>query len=317
MERLKSSERRMKLILLLQDGRRKWTAGELADRFQVSKRTIFRDMRTLSELNVPVTLEEGGGYGIMPGYKIPPIMFTERELGTVMIGLQFVLSQVDQSLVEEAHGVALKVKEVLPDRLKRWMDSLEEHTVVDPYQRFGTIKRKGGDWYRVGAAISERAQIEFDYPESGGGDLERRTLNPYLLVYFQDHWNVIGYSHERNGIRNFILHKTSRLSILDKNFDPPDEIDVEGLIFRFDGTEKEVICQVSQTYLNRLELHLPTKLFKKERVSAKLFKVGFRFDNLPYINEWLLQFGDGIRILAPKELVQMRQSLLHRMLNES
>lgn len=307
----------MKLILLLQDGRRKWTASELADHFQVSKRTIFRDMRTLGELNVPVTLEEGGGYGIMPGYKIPPIMFTERELGTVMIGLQFVHSQVDQALVEEARGVSLKIKEVLPDRLKRWMESLEDHTIVDPYQRFGAVKQRGGDWYRVGAAISAQQRIEFDYPESGVGKLKRRKLDPYLLVYFEDHWNVIGFSHDRGGIRNFILHKAESLSILDEIYDPSEEIDVEALIFRFDGSEQEVVCEVAEDRLRRLELHLPTKIFKKERVSAEIFKVSFRFDNLAYINEWLLQFGSSVKVIAPKKLVRMRSSVLQRMLDST
>ena len=109
MSRYKSSERRMKLILMLQDSRKRLTVDKLAETFGVSRRTIFRDLNALSEINVPVTWERYSGYGIMPGYKVPPLMFTSKELATIMVGLNFVKSQVDQQLVEDAKGVELKI----------------------------------------------------------------------------------------------------------------------------------------------------------------------------------------------------------------
>src|SRR5690554_4571135 len=133
MSRLKSAERRMKLILMLQENRSDLTVDKLADSFGVSRRTIFRDLNALSELNVPVTWERYSGYGVMPGYKMPPLMFTSRELATIMVGLNFVKSQIDRTLVEDARGVELKIRHAMPEELKSFMESLSGRTIVDPY----------------------------------------------------------------------------------------------------------------------------------------------------------------------------------------
>src|SRR5699024_5716778 len=160
---MKSNERRMKLILLLQQKKARLTVDDIAKKFNVSRRTVFRDFNVLSELNVPVTWDEYSGYGIMKGYKIPPLMFTSRELATIMVGLNFVKSQVDKTLVEDAKGVELKIKQVLPDELCEFMESLEERTVVDPYLNFGAEKKDGGNWYLISSGISQNKSIQYRY----------------------------------------------------------------------------------------------------------------------------------------------------------
>ncbi|WP_372633609.1 helix-turn-helix transcriptional regulator, partial [Fodinibius sp.] len=87
---MNSSERRMKLILMLQQSNHRITVNDIAEKFDVSRRTVFRDFNALSEMNVPVTWDEYKGYGIMHGYKIPPLMFTTKELATILVGLNFV-----------------------------------------------------------------------------------------------------------------------------------------------------------------------------------------------------------------------------------
>src|SRR5699024_9503166 len=146
---LKSSERRMKLILMLQQSNKKLTVGKLAEKFNVSERTIYRDFNALSDLNVPVTWDRFKGYGIISGYTVPPLMFTSKELAVIMIGLNFVKSQIDRRLIEDAEGVELKIKEVLPAKLLDFMESIGKHTVVDPYRNFGAEKEEGGNWYRI------------------------------------------------------------------------------------------------------------------------------------------------------------------------
>lgn len=115
---MNSSERRLKLMLMLQQPGEKLTVEQIAEKFGVSRRTIFRDFNALQEINVPVTWDKYAGYGMMKGYKIPPLMFTSKELGTVMVGLNFVKSQIDSGLVEDAEGVELKIKNVLPLELR-------------------------------------------------------------------------------------------------------------------------------------------------------------------------------------------------------
>ncbi|HET6527879.1 MAG TPA: YafY family protein, partial [Balneolaceae bacterium] len=221
---MNSSQRRMKLILMLQQSNERVTIDDLADKFNVSKRTIFRDFNALSELNVPVTWDKYNGYGMMRGYKIPPLMFTSRELATILVGLNFVKSQIDKTLVEDAEGVELKIKEVVPKELLKFMESLEERTVVDPFLNFGAEKIAGGSWYEISNAISKSKSIQFDYRSKSAEEMSSRKIDPYLLVFYRDHWNVVGYSHKREAVRNFVLDRMSNIEILDKNFTPHDKI---------------------------------------------------------------------------------------------
>lgn len=312
---MNSSERRLKLMLLLQQPGKKLTVDELADRFDVSRRTIFRDFNALQEINVPVTWDRYSGYGLIEGYKIPPLMFTSKELATIMVGLNFVKSQVDQGLVEDAKGVEVKIKNVLPDDLKDFMNSLEGRTIVDPYLRFGGQKKKGGSWYLISSAIAQQKRMQFQYTTKSG-ETGIRKIDPYILVFYQDHWNVIGKSHLRGEIRNFILENVEEVKILEEPFQLKKELDVEGLIFRSDERSYSVILQVKKEEITRLEANLPAKIFKKTTLNSKYFKVKFEFDNLDYINEWLLQFGNKIKIEEPKELIEKRKELLKKMLSQ-
>jgi predicted DNA-binding transcriptional regulator YafY len=315
MSRLKSSERRMKLILMLQDSKKRITVDKLAETFGVSRRTIFRDLNALSEINVPVTWEQYSGYGVMPGYKVPPLMFSSKELATIMVGLNFVKSQIDQAMVEDAKGVELKIKNVLPDELKEFMDSLADRTVVDPFLHFGLEKKKGGSWYLISSAISQNKTIHFKYRARGESKKTDRVIDPYLLVFYRDHWNVIGFSKKRDDIRNFVLDRMSDIEISAKNFDPKNKIDVEALIFRSDGTGHFIELYVEESAFKRFKANLPTKIFKENKENSKFIKVGFYFDNLDYINEWLLQFADKVKINTPDELIKKRNEMLKEMMS--
>jgi len=310
---MNSSERRMKLILMLQQASQRITVDHIAEKFNVSRRTVFRDFNALSEMNVPVTWDEYSGYGIMRGYKIPPIMFTSKELATILVGLNFVKAQVDQTLISDAKGVELKIKEVLPDTLLQFMESLEKRTVVDPYMNFGAEKKEGGNWYQISHAIAENNQITFDYRSKSDGKRSSRKIDPYLIVFYKDHWNVIGHSHKREDTRNFVLDRISNVCILDQQFIPHGQIDVEGLIFRSTGTSPEIVVDVHKNCLSRFKANLPTKIIKNIKKNPNFFRITFRFNNLVYINNWLLQFADNIKIIEPDTLIEKRNIILENM----
>jgi predicted DNA-binding transcriptional regulator YafY len=306
----------MKLILMLQESNKRLTVDELADTFGVSRRTIFRDFNVLSELNVPVTWDQYSGYGVMEGYKIPPLMFNSRELATIMVGLNFVKSQVDKMLVEDAKGVELKIKNVLPKDLKEFMNSLDDRTVVDPFLHFGSEKKEGGNWYLVSSAISQKKSLSFIYKSKSDNLETDRTIDPYLLVFYRDHWNVIGYSHKRKAVRNFVLDRMTSVKIMDQIYREDDNINAEALIFGSNESGEIIDVVVDEAADRAFRANLPTKIFKEKAISSKKIKVSFRFENLDYINEWLLQFGDKVEILSPKELIEKRERLLKTMLSQ-
>ena len=306
----------MKLILMLQQSNKRLTVDDIAEKFNVSRRTVFRDFNSLSEMNVPVTWDKHKGYGIMRGYNIPPLMFTSKELATILVGLNFVKSQVDKTMVEDARGVEMKIKEVLPEKLRSFMESLEERTVVDPFLHYGPEKKEGGNWYRVSTATSENKQLTFSYHSKSTGEVTDRKIDPYLLVFYRDHWNVIGWSHKRSDFRNFVLDRMSNVQIRDATFTPKTDIDVEGLIFRYDEQSHLIKVNVSQSALRRFKSNLPTKIIKQNEIKPNFFRLEFKFDNLDYINKWLLQFADDITIVCPDILIDKRINLLNSMIDK-
>jgi len=310
---MNSSERRMKLILMLQNSNNKLTVNDIAEKFNISRRTVFRDFQALSKMNVPVTWDKYSGYGIIRGYKIPPIMFTSKELATVMVGLSFVKSQIDETLVEDANGVELKIKEVLPDELKDFMESLEERTIVDPYMNYGLEKKHGGNWYLISSAISQSKSITFQYRSLKDEKITERKIDPYLLVFYKDHWNVLGFSHLRDDWRNFLLDRMSDIGITDQKFNLRDDFNAKALIFKSDESKHLIRVLIDRSHFKRFSANLPANIFKKEPLDSKFIKVSFYFDNLDYINDWLLQFSNHVQVLDPVELIEKRKTLLEVM----
>lgn len=103
--------------------------------------------------------------------------------------------------------------------------------------------------------------------------------------------------------------------ILNEKYELKSKIDIEGLIFRSNEFEQKIIVVLDGAAVNRFKANLPAKIFKETKKKSKKLKVEFFFDNLDFINQWLLQFGDELRVEAPQELVEKRTALLKKMLN--
>lgn len=312
---MNSSTRRLRLILMLQNRKRRWTVKDLAEEFQISERTVYRDMEALSEMNVPVVWDQYKGYSIMEGYSTPPLTFNDRELATILIGLSFVYSQVDQNMVDDARGIELKIYEILPDKLKKNFESLQKRTIVDPYRTLGREKKEGGNWYHLSTAIANRQSVELSYLNKYNNTLTKRTMDPYLLVYFSDHWNVIGYDHKRKDRRNFILDRIKDIQWTGEQFVVDASYSMEDLIYGIERDEgvDTIEIRVHKNSYSVFTERLPAKYEVVEDKGAyKLIR--FQFDNLDYINKWLLQFHQDIKVIHPENLIRKRRQLLSEML---
>lgn len=293
---------------MLQSRKKNITPDYLAEYFGVSRRTIFRDMNVMQDMEVPVSHEQHEGYHIPRGYSIPPLMFTPKQMATIMMGLSFVKSQIDKDMVEDARDVELKIRNVVPGELKDLMSALDEYTVVNPFTVNVPEKKQGGNWFLIANAIAYRQVIRFSYKE------EVRDMDPYQLVYFTDHWNVMGYCHLRKEIRNFVLDRMSEVSLTTSTFSMP-KLDKEEMIFRLDKRPHLIELDVAAKVVQPLLQKLPARVMNME-VRGDTTRLRFEFDNLTFLNEFLLQFSNHITILAPNQLRLMREALIKDMLNQ-
>jgi predicted DNA-binding transcriptional regulator YafY len=311
---MNSAERRLKLLLLLQSNR-KLSVNDIADYFGISRRTVFRDMRSLQEMEVPVTHDQNSGYGLMSGYNVPPLMFTPKQLATIIIGLSFVKTQVDETMIEDAREVEMKIQSVIPGHLKTFMGELGSRTIVDPYFKTDVPSKRGGNWFVICNAITGLQQIRFSYSDKKRIRSRDRIMDPYLLVHYGDHWNVLGYDHARKDIRNFILDRMSDVLILNESFRKRD-LSVQDLIYRISEKSFNADVLVNRDVLQRFKSKLPAVVTEETEAADNQVRIRFRFDNLDFLNRWLLQFPDDVKIQGPKKLLKRRRTLLHRMLGE-
>ena len=284
------------------------------DQFGISKRTVFRDLRVIQELGVPVTHYPETGYGVLRDGLIPAIMFTFRELAVIMMGLSFVKSQVDQEMVRDAENVSLKIRSAVPAVLQKQMNILENKTLVSPFIKNIEEREAGGDWFTLCSSFVERQSVSFNYRDRKNRTT-RRTIDPHLLVHYTDHWNVIGYCHDRRALRNFMLSRMKNISLNDKAFIRREDYELDEILYGRSNTNTPVTIRVRHEKSFSLLTELPGQIIKRSEQKGFL-QITFLIDDLDFINEWLLRFGSNITICSPEKLITKRKTMLKELLSK-
>lgn len=301
---LNRTERLFALILLLQN-RPNMTSRELAEHFGVSRRTIFRDLRALSESGVPLTYAEGGGYEILEGYQLPPLMLSAREAATLLIGTEFMKLQSDASLRQDAGQVAMKIRSVLPKEVGEYIDRLKDSTVLDPYWLSAVREddEEKGRWYELSEAVARHRSVLMEYFVQSRGEVTRRTVDPLGLVYYTDHWNLIAYDHLRGDIRNFRLDFIRKMHVLSERFEVPPGFDLAEYLKERGASpnNRRIRLRFASQVYTWARRSIPAELEEERQVDGGV-EVTFYFENLDYVARWLMRFGRQVRALEPDEL---------------
>jgi predicted DNA-binding transcriptional regulator YafY len=202
--------------------------AELARRLGVHERTVRRYADTLAELGIPVTAARGryGGYRLAPGYKLPPLMFTEDEGVAVVLGL---LAADRLGLVAAGGASALaKLRRVLPAGLAARVASLEESLGFTLRQPRAAAAAATPVLLALGEAVARRQPVALGYRNWRGGP-SRRELDPYGLVFHSGRWYVTGFDHASGEVRTFRLDRVTSVAPADPSgaatFEVPDGFD--------------------------------------------------------------------------------------------
>ncbi|RBQ21846.1 transcriptional regulator [Spongiactinospora rosea] len=193
--------RLLKLLSLLQIPR-EWPGSELAERLAVSPRTIRRDIERLRDLGYPVTASMGaaGGYRLVAGTAMPPLLLDDEEAVAVAVGLRTATAQAVQGIEDASVRAMAKLEQVLPARLRHRVAAVGAATVP-----FGAAPGPGVDpevLSALAAAVTAREKVRFAY-RSAQGDPSRRLAAPYRLVATGRRWYLIAYDDERDDWRIF------------------------------------------------------------------------------------------------------------------
>jgi len=199
---------RITAILIQLQSKKVVTAKEIAERFAISLRTVYRDIKTLQDAGVPIGSENGVGYYIVDGYRLPPISLTEEEANSLIISETFIQQQGDKSLAKNFNSLLIKIKATLKNFQQENIELLSERTYS-----FTKGSRLESNWLSaIQLAIAANTQVKITYTSIYKAELTERTIEPQAVYFTNNIWVVIAFCHLRNALREFRLDKITHLN---------------------------------------------------------------------------------------------------------
>jgi predicted DNA-binding transcriptional regulator YafY len=206
---------RLTAILIQIQTKKIVTASELSKKFQVSKRTIYRDIKALENSGVPILTEEGKGYTLMEGYKIPPVMFTEKQANALILAEQLVLKSKDSSFVKDYSEAIDKIKSILRYSIKDKANLLANRT---QYKEALNQERNSNNLSDLQIALTSYNLVKIEYINKENS-VSVRLIEPFAILN-SDNWYLVAWCRLRNEFRFFRPDRIQKIEILSENFEP-------------------------------------------------------------------------------------------------
>jgi predicted DNA-binding transcriptional regulator YafY len=207
---------RLTAILTQLQTKRILTSTSLAEKFGVSMRTIYRDIRALEDAGVPIFVEDGKGYSLMEGYRIPPIMFTGNEADALITAEQLVLKNRDSSLIKDYSEAVDKIKAVLKHNLKDKANLLAERT---RFSQNINRERNSNNLSELQFALTNYCLTKIEYTNESTEN-SNRLIEPFALLSTQENWLLVAWCRLRKDFRYFRLDRIEKLEVLSEKFAP-------------------------------------------------------------------------------------------------
>ena len=219
---------RLTAIITQLQSKRIVTAKQLAERHEVSIRTIYRDIRTLEKSGIPIITEEGKGYSLMEGYRLPPVLFTEDEANALITAEQLVLKNKDQSFSETYSNAIIKIKAVLQHSQKGKADLLADRVYFGENNDY---EKSSNYLMTIQSAITNFQLLEIEYRSLKDVPTKRR-IEPFALYSNKGNWILIAFCKLRKEFRAFRIDLIEKLIPLDQSF-PPHNMTLEQYFERY------------------------------------------------------------------------------------
>jgi len=209
-------------ILTLLQSKKYVTAEKIADKFNISVRTVYRDIKALIEQGIPVSFEQPKGYFIVAGYFLPPVAFSSEEANALLLMESIVYGFADKS-IQKHYGSALnKVKSVLRNSQKEKLEFLNKNTrlqvpscFVNNYEYLSVIQN----------TIASKTIIEFEY-KNNNNEISKRQAEPIGLIFYALNWHLIAWCNIRNDYRDFRISRILGIKNTEVPFKKSDHIEL-------------------------------------------------------------------------------------------
>ena len=287
-------------ILLILQNQPRIRAQDLAEKFEISKRTVYRDITALSEMGVPVVSLPGEGYELMEGFYLPPLIFTDDEAMALFLGAKLLIQQAAGTLTLKAEQALAKLAVALPKETRQRVESLTGIIgFITPQDRFNLDEPQ---LITMQQAIQQQRVIHLRYHSYNRNETTERDVEPHQLFYADGAWYVSGYCRLRQGMRSFRLSRIEKLTLQADTFVKQLLVEAETELVTVQIRFSEAVARwvrERQHYAFQTEEVLPN-----QQGVIMTYQLGSTSEIVP----WVLSWGAAAEVLTPQDLrEQLRQ----------
>lgn len=202
-------------ILTLLKSKRLLTATELSERFEVSVRTIYRDIRKLEEAGVPIITIEGKGYSLLDGYSVAPVQFSEKEANALITAQHLVKQTQDQSFISDFTEAMIKIKSVFKTSILEKSEQLNKkiHVFENYWEDLSSNALS-----EIQLSITHLKLMEINYQKADDPDVTFRKIEPYTLISTNRKWILIAWCYLREDYRSFRVDRIRHFKVMNEQF---------------------------------------------------------------------------------------------------
>jgi predicted DNA-binding transcriptional regulator YafY len=306
---------RISAILIQLQSKKIVKAQEIANRFKISLRTVYRDIRTLEEAGVPIIGEAGVGYSLVDGYRLPPIMLTRDEATAFITAEKFIEKLTDNFIEDNYKSAMYKIKAVLRSAEKDYLENISENieVVKNPY----TAKRDNSQNHLqlILNCITSKNILHLTYFANHSQEDTVRKIEPVGIFFLTGNWHLIAFCQLRNDYRNFRIDRIKSIERTDGVF-KKEHPSLKSFLKQVAKEEKltTVIIQVEKEILKYLgDQKYYNGFFSQKSVGNKI-EMTFLTSSLEGFARWYIMFGDKAIIINPVELKERVKALLKKII---
>lgn len=294
---------RVTAILIQLQSRKVVKAQDIADRFGISLRTVYRDVKTLEEAGIPIIGEAGIGYSIMEGYRLPPVMFT-REEATAFLTAEKMIEKLTDSSTEESYKSAMyKVRAVLRGTEKDFLENLDDHIEVLKGRPQKNMQLVASPIQTILKSIAGKNVLTIDYFAHHSQQQTERQVEPVGLFYLDGYWHMIAYCRLRRDYRDFRIDRISQILVTEQVFKTAHPT-LKSYLQEYSRERnlQPVVIRINRKALPFIENQKYYSGFVSQKEVRDKMEMTFLATSMEGFGRWFMTFGDQAEIIEPREL---------------
>jgi predicted DNA-binding transcriptional regulator YafY len=293
---------RISAILIQLQSRRVVKAGDIAERFNISLRTVYRDIRTLEEAGVPLIGEAGVGYSIMDGYRLPPVMFTREEATAFLTAEKFVEKLTDASTTAHHKSAMYKIRAILKTTEKDMLENMDGS--IEVIKSHSQLRANNKDHIQTLLnGIAQKNVLTIEYFANHSQEHTKRNIEPVGIFYKDSYWHLIAFCRLRNDYRDFRVDRISRIMVTDTVYKSKHPTLKDYIAQTAKEQELDmVIMLIEKEIYSHLEQQKYYSGFVSEKIIGDKVEMTFLTGSLEGFARWFMMFGDKAEIISPDSL---------------